>query len=95
VDPPELGDRLVVWYQTIQQPHQLDVTATLSLQTSRRAQLMKIAVQIELQQITWLVSRSPSCRWLSSLEAQSAHVQKADKGLDHTANMIDRNQFVQ
>jgi hypothetical protein len=37
VHPSKFGDRLVVWIQPTQQPHQLDVASALGLQTSRRA----------------------------------------------------------
>src|SRR6202521_3459681 len=92
---PELGNRLVVWRQPSQQPHQLDVPSALRFQPPRGPDLLKIAVQIEFQQIARIIARPPSLCRLGALKSQTRHVQPIDKCIDDTAHVIVRNQLFQ
>ena len=56
---PEVGDRVEVGTEPSQQPHRLDIAAAFSLQASRRAHLVEIAPNVELQQIPRIVRRRP------------------------------------
>jgi len=56
---------------------------------------MQIAIQIQLQQIARIVAGTACLGCLGTLEAQPAHRQTLDERIDHTANMIRRNQIVQ
>jgi hypothetical protein len=56
---------------------------------------MKVPVQVQLQQVAWIIARAARSRRLGPHEPQLLHIQLADKRLDHPADMIDRNQIVQ
>jgi transposase len=51
--------------------------------------------QIQFQQITRVVTRTPGFSRFGANETQLRHVQPAHKRLDHTADMIFWNQFIQ
>ncbi len=69
VHPPELSDGLVVRIQPAQQPHQLHVAAALCFQPPRRTDLVQITVQIQLQQIARIITRSTSFSCFRTFEA--------------------------
>src|SRR5713226_775009 len=92
---PELGDRLVVRCQSSQQPHPRDVSSALRLQPPRGTDLLQIAVEVQLQKIARIVTWSPGLGCFGTLKPQRRHVQPPDKRIDHAADMIFRNHFLQ
>src|SRR5271157_4717249 len=74
VHPPELGDRLVVRPQPPQQPHHFHVALTLRLQPPRRAQLVPIPIQVQLQQVPRIVPRPPRLRRRGAHKPQGPHL---------------------
>src|SRR5207244_12538207 len=52
-------------------------------------------VQVKLEQVPRIIAGAPSFGRLSTLESQSRHVQPTNKGVNHAANMILRNQLIQ
>jgi hypothetical protein len=95
VQAAELGNHLVIRGQTVQQPHYFDIAVTLGLQPTRRAYLLQIPVQIQLEQITWVIAGTTCRRCNTANEPQSRHVQTIDKGIYHTTGMIPRNHVIQ
>src|SRR6266446_1835263 len=75
--------------------YQLDVPPALRLQPPRGTDLLQIAVQVEFQQIAWIITRPPGLGRLGALKSQTRHVQSADKCIDDPAHMIVRNQLFQ
>ena len=55
----EVRYRAIAGYKPAQQPDQLQISLSLALQTSRGADLIEVAVQIQLQQIRWIIGRLP------------------------------------
>ena len=55
----KIGDGLEIRHQASGQPHQFDVTLGLPLQAPARRDAVEIAVEIDLQQRRWMVSRAP------------------------------------
>jgi|GEM_PF-2967908 len=49
VHPPKFSNTLVGWIQAPEKPHQLNVPPALRFQPPRRANLIQVAVEIELQ----------------------------------------------
>jgi hypothetical protein len=95
VRSPELGNGLVVRIQTLQQPHQLHIAVALCLQPPRGAHLMQISIQIQLQQIARIVTRTPGRCGFGSREPKLFHLQPVDECVDHTAHMLVWHQIVQ
>ena len=56
---------------------------------------MQISVQIQLQQIARIVTRTARLRRLGPLEPQLRHRQPVHERIDHPAYMIGWNQIVQ
>jgi len=95
VHTTELGDGLVIRRQPSQQPHHFPVPPTLSLQPSRRAHLLQVSVQVQLQQIPRIVAGSSRLGRFSSHKTQCRYVQLCHERLNYSTDMIGRNQIVQ
>src|SRR5260370_38376207 len=54
----EVGDRLEVRRQATGQPHHLDVTLRLALQSAAGLDLVQIAVDVDLQKNAWVIART-------------------------------------
>ncbi|MNS97292.1 hypothetical protein D3C72_1316180 [compost metagenome] len=68
----EVGDGLEIRHQTPGQPHQFDVALSFSLQPSARLNAVEIAVDVDLQQDRWVVSRPASIGWNDAFKTQLA-----------------------
>jgi hypothetical protein len=82
----EVGNRLVIGGEPAQQPHYLDVAASLALQPTTRLHPVEIAVDVELQESRSMIGRPAGCRRLH-LEAQLGQTEHLDESIDH-ANRI-------
>src|SRR6201981_125142 len=91
----EFGNRLVVRYPPSQQPHQLDGPSAFRFQPPRGTNLLEIAVEIQLQQVARIITRSPGLGGLGALKSQTRHVQPVDKRIDHPAHVILGDQLFQ
>src|SRR5207237_8746595 len=68
---------------------------SLRLKHAGGSELLQLPVQVKLEQVPRMIPGSPSFGRLSTLESQSRHVQPTNKGVNHAANMILRNQLIQ
>ena len=91
----ELGDRLVIRGQPVEQPHQLDVALALALQTPRGPHLLQVAVQVQLQQVGRVVGRAARGRRLGLAEPQLHEVERSDEGIDDPADVVLRHQLIE
>src|SRR5690554_1127880 len=84
----EVGNGLEVRHQLADQPHQLDIAACLTLELPARRQLMKVAIDVELEhrarRITGPASR---CR-LDTLKAELGKIEFANKGIDDANRVV-------
>src|SRR5207237_10101365 len=92
---PEPSDAAGVGTHPREQPHHPDVALTLYHQPAGVTDLLQISVQVKLDQAPRIIAGAPSFGRLSTLESQSRHVQPTNKGVNHAANMILRNQLIQ
>jgi hypothetical protein len=92
---PELGNRLVVGIETLQQPHDFHIPAALCFQAPGRADLIQIAIEIKLQQCAGIVSRPASVGWFGSFESESLHVELLDKRVHNPTHVIKRQQVIE
>ena len=86
--PPEISDRLEVGAELAGEPHQLGVAARLALEAPARAQLVEVAVDIELEHHRWVVAGPPGGGGLHALEAKRAQIELVDKGIDHAGRVV-------
>jgi len=85
----------MIWGQTMQQPHHFHVSPTLILQLPRRTDLLQVTIEIEFEQIARIVPRPPRVGPVCAFKPQPCYVQTIYKRIDHAANVVLRNQFVQ
>jgi hypothetical protein len=67
---PEISNRLVVGRETADEPHHLDVALALALEAARRADLVEVTVDVELQQVARIIARPASRSRGRSFETQ-------------------------
>lgn len=93
--PAKVGDSLEVRRQPLQQPEHFKVAMAFPLQLARGANLVQIAIQVQLQQVRRIVRRSPRTLRLRLGKAQPGHIDPIHPEVDDTDQMILRNQLVQ
>jgi hypothetical protein len=67
---PEISNRLMVGRETTDEPHHLDVALALALEPARRADLVEVTVNVELQQVARIIARTASRSGCRSFETQ-------------------------
>src|ERR1019366_8651078 len=72
----EVGDGLEVWSQSARQPYQLNIALRLPLKAAARLEPIKVAVEIDLQQRRWVISRA----WLNAFKAKGSKIKLVDEG---------------
>ena len=92
---PEVGDGLEVGSQPSGQPHQLDVALSLPLQPAARGDLVDVAVDIDLQQHTWMIGWPSGRLGNHPLEPKRPQVQLLDEHVDHSDRVLLRHIVVQ
>ena len=83
----EIGDRLEVRRQPAQEPHNLDVAASLALEPSARMHAVEITVDVELHMDRGMISWAAGVGRIDAGEAKIAQIQHLDERIDH-ANRI-------
>jgi hypothetical protein len=71
-----------------QQPDHLDVAVRLGLEPPARAYAVQIAVDVELEQIGWRVTRAARCLRLDPDEPGSCKVQPIDERVDEAHRVV-------
>lgn len=77
----EVGDGVVVGRKAVEQPHQLQVAAALTLQHARGADAVHVAVDEQLDQHAGVVG-GPSVLREMHLEPHFSQIEAIDKGID-------------
>ncbi len=91
----EVGDRLVIGSELLQQPPQFDIAVCLLLQATTRTQAIAIAVEVELQEIARGIAGSPSGSRHGTVEAACDEVECVDKGINEADRIILGNRVVE
>jgi hypothetical protein len=73
------------------------IALALGFQSPRRANLLQIAIQIQiqLQQIARIIPRTPGLGRFGTFKPKLCHIQLAHERLDYAAHMIAWNQIIQ
>src|SRR5271166_3022076 len=86
--PAKLRDAFVIGTEPPQQPHQLHIAPALAFQTARGSNLLQISVQIQLQQISRIVSWTPRLLRLRLHKSQLLYIQPVDESVNHPTKMF-------
>jgi hypothetical protein len=79
---PEIGDRLEIRPQALQEPDHLDVAFGFALQPPARSDPIQIAVDIELQKVARRIPRPPRSLRRHPREPRRRKIQPLDEGVD-------------
>lgn len=90
----EIGNRVVVRLQLPQQPHHLDVAATLALQATRGADTVEVAVDEQLEQNSGMVGGAAVLGKVGA-EAQLLERERIDEGVDQAYLVVGGDQLLQ
>src|SRR5215831_7717006 len=84
----ELGYRLVVGSELLQQPQQFDIAMRLLLQATAGAQAIERAIKVELQEIARMIRRASCGRRCDALEAERCKIKFIDEGIDEADRVL-------
>jgi hypothetical protein len=71
-----------------QQPDHLDVAMGLRFQTTTGSDAVQVTVDVEFQQIAWVVSRPSRPFWGDADKARRGQIQSIDEGLDKAHRIL-------
>lgn len=91
----EIGDRLVVGCEPLEEPDHLEIAPRLALKPTARLDAVEIAVDVELQKRRRMVAWPSGCRGLYVLEAQFGEVESVNKGIDRTNSIALLNPVIE
>ena len=83
----EIGDRLVIRRKPREQPHHLDIAASLALETPARMHAVEIAVDVELQVRRRMIGGPAGVSGIDAGEPKISQIERRDEGIDD-ANRI-------
>src|SRR5207253_10319027 len=85
----EIADRAIAGHKTPQKPDQLHIAPRFTLKTPRGSYLIEIAIQIQLQQIGWIIWRLPRPTVASGVpEPKRGEIESAHVSLDRTHRIV-------
>ncbi len=85
----ELGNRAVAGRKLLEQPNELEITLRLPLKTARGADLIEIAVKIQLQKVGRIVrrlARSPT--GIGMTKPELLHIERGNVSLNRTHRIV-------
>jgi hypothetical protein len=88
-------DGLEVRRQATGQPHHLDVTLRLALQSAAGLDLVQIAVDVDLQQNAWVIARTARRFRNNPVKPQGTQIQLADKDVYHPDRIVLRDVIIE
>ena len=91
----EVGNRLVIGYQSTRQPHYLNVVPSLTLEPPARLSPVEIAVDIQLQQDRRMIRRPASRLGINPVKSQLGQVEFLNKNVDHPNRIVLANPVFQ
>ena len=84
----EVRDRLEVRCQALRQPHQLNIALRFALEPTARLDAVEVAIDVELEEHGWMVSRPARLCWLHPSEAQEGKVKFIHEYIDYPHRII-------
>src|SRR6266496_527545 len=91
----KVSDGFEVRPQFAQQPDQFQIARRLPLQAAAGTHPVEIAIEIEPQQISWIIGRPPSLIELCVGETGFAQIELPGEGIDETHRIFRRDVIIQ
>jgi hypothetical protein len=92
---PEVGQGLEVRRELAGQPDQLEIATSLALEATARRHPVQVAIEIDLEQDSRMVSGSACGGRLGAGKAQGQQIKFIDESIDHPHRIILRDVVVQ
>lgn len=90
----EIGDCTKIASQLTEQPHHLNVALAFACKLARRANLIKVTVDVELEQIARVLARSAGLCWSAADKSQFIHFETVNECIEQTNGGICLHIFV-
>src|SRR6266545_2979632 len=91
----KIGDRLEIRRELFEQPHELNIASRLAFEETRGAQSVEIAIDIQLEQISWMVGGTATWCSHGAEKAELVKLKLINKGINEADWIVVGDIFIE